>query len=53
MLIPFATEGECIESTSIKGFWVKRSWLNPAKLPAVPPCLAEILATRKPRARRR
>jgi Uma2 family endonuclease len=49
----FAVDAERIESASIRGFWVKRSWLNPAKLPAVGACLAEILASRKPRQRRR
>jgi Uma2 family endonuclease len=49
----FAVDAEVIESTSIRGFWVKRSWLNPAKLPAVSSCLAEVLASRKPRPRRR
>ena len=49
----FAVDAEVIESTSIRGFWVKRSWLNPAKLPAVSACLAEVLASRKPRPRRR
>ena len=53
MLAEFAVGGERVESASIHGFWVKRSWLNPDKSPAVRSCLAEILATRKTEGRRR
>ena len=52
MLSEFATDAECIESWSIHGFWVKRAWLNPAKLPAVSACLREILPARKAARRR-
>jgi Uma2 family endonuclease len=52
MLSEFATDAERIESSSIRGFWVKRAWLNPAKLPAVGACLREILAARKATKRR-
>jgi len=47
MLAEFAASEERIESSSILGFWVKRAWLNPAKLPSVSACLREILASRK------
>jgi len=47
LLAEFAVGAEQIDSTSIHGFWVKRAWLSPTKLPAVSDCLAEILATRK------
>jgi Uma2 family endonuclease len=49
----FAVGSERIESSSIHGFWVKRAWLNPAKLPAVSACLAEIIGTNKPSRRKR
>jgi len=35
---------ERIESASVPGFWVKRVWLNPARLPPVSKCLADILS---------
>lgn len=47
MLGEFAADTERIESGSIHGFWVKRAWLNPARLPGVSVCLREILAARK------
>jgi Uma2 family endonuclease len=53
MLVEFAEAAERIDSASIAGFWVKRAWLNPGKLPAVRGCLAEILASHKPEPRRR
>ena len=53
MLSEFAAEAERIDSVSISGFWIKRAWLNPAKLPAVRTCFAEILASHKPRGERR
>lgn len=41
--VPFADEDEpVIHSHTIKGFWLRRAWLNPHKLPAVRPCLAEL-----------
>jgi len=43
LLVEFARTGEKIKSSAIRGFWVKRSWLNPEKLPSVRACLAEIL----------
>lgn len=43
LLVEFARTGEKIKSSVIRGFWVKRSWLNPAKLPSVQACLAELL----------
>lgn len=45
LLVEFAEEEEIIHAQTIPGFWVKRAWLNPAKLPAVAECLAEIKAT--------
>lgn len=32
-----------IESWSIPGFWVKRAWLNPDKIPSVKACVREIM----------
>lgn len=43
LLVEFARTGEKIKSSVIRGFWVKRSWLNPANLPSVQTCLAELL----------
>ena len=53
MLAEFAEGAERIQSASIVGFWVKRSWLNSEKPPTVRVCLAEILASRRPEPRRR
>jgi Uma2 family endonuclease len=53
MLGEFALDAEQIHSASIAGFWVKRAWLNPAKIPAVSGCLAGILASRRPTSRKR
>jgi Uma2 family endonuclease len=49
LLEEFAEDAERIESVSIRGFWVKRAWMNPEKLPTVKSCLAEILRSRKRR----
>ena len=49
VLEEFAEGADRIESVSIPGFWVKRTWLNPDKLPTVKSCLAEILRSRKRR----
>ncbi len=43
-LVEFARDEEVIGAQSIAGFWVRRAWLHPDKLPAVAPCLAEVLA---------
>lgn len=43
LLVEFAQRGEKISSHSIKGFWVKRAWLNPEKLPEVRRCLREVM----------
>ena len=51
MLAEFGAKADRIDSASISGFWVKRAWLNSAKLPQVGSCLAEILASRKTRGR--
>ena len=42
MLAPFAEEDDLIRSQTVKGFWLKRAWLNPAKLPPVRVALAEL-----------
>jgi Uma2 family endonuclease len=43
MLVPFADEEEpIIRSQTVKGFWLKRAWLNPQKLPAVRMAMAEL-----------
>ncbi len=44
LLVEYAQRGEQIIAQSIPGFWVKRSWLNPEKLPEVSRCLREITA---------
>jgi len=44
LLIEYAQRGEQIIAQSVPGFWVKRSWLNPEKLPEVSRCLREITA---------
>lgn len=53
MLSEFAVDAERIDSASLAGFWVRRAWLDPDKLPKVSACLAEILAARKAASRRR
>jgi Uma2 family endonuclease len=50
--VEFASDGEVIESVTIAGFWVRRAWLNPRKLPRVGDCLTEVLATKRRRRRR-
>jgi len=47
MLEEFAASSEKIASTSIQGFWVKRTWLDPDKTPKVSACLKEIMRTAK------
>jgi Uma2 family endonuclease len=42
MLVPFAEEEPVIQSQAVKGFWLKRAWLNPRELPPVCECLAEL-----------
>ena len=53
MLSEFAADQERIESASVRGFWVKRAWLNPERCPPVRASLDEILGVRKSRTRRR
>jgi len=53
MLAEFSAGAAEIASASIAGFWVRRAWLDSAKAPAVSACLAEILACRKTRPRRK
>ena len=43
MLEDFGVGMERIDSLTVPGFWIKRSWLDPQKLPPVNACLAEIL----------
>ena len=43
LLVEFAHGEEVIRSHTVAGFWVRRSWLNPAALPEVAACLGEIL----------
>jgi Uma2 family endonuclease len=52
MLAEFGANADRIDSASIPGFWVKRAWLSPPKLPAVKACLAEILRSRRAAGRR-
>lgn len=42
LLVEFARGAELIRSTVLSGFWMRRSWLDPATPPDVEPCLAEI-----------
>lgn len=49
VLEEFSEHEERIDSVSIPSFWIKRAWLNPAKLPSVSACLAEILRSKKAR----
>ncbi|MBI5387509.1 MAG: Uma2 family endonuclease [Verrucomicrobia bacterium] len=44
---------ERIDALAVPGFWVKRSWLNPGRLPAVSTCLKEILDAIKNRGQAR
>ncbi len=43
LLIEYAVGEEIVRTESIPGFWLKRSWLDPAHLPEVAACLAEIV----------
>lgn len=43
MLVEFGAGAERIDSASIGGFWLRRDWLDVARLPAVGVCLREIL----------
>ncbi|PYM15101.1 MAG: hypothetical protein DME18_05100 [Verrucomicrobia bacterium] len=42
LLVEFAAGEEIIHAQSVPGFWLKRAWLDPEKLPPVAQCLAEI-----------
>jgi hypothetical protein len=53
MLGEFAAGAEVVGSSSLPGFWVKRAWLNPEKLPPVSQCLREILVPHTSAGRRR
>lgn len=53
MLAEFAAGTDLVRSSSITGFWVKRAWLDPEKLPPVSQCLRAVQAARKSAARRR
>ncbi len=39
LLVAFAEDEEIIRSTAVAGFRMRRSWLDPKKLPEVRPCL--------------
>ncbi|MCW5556786.1 MAG: Uma2 family endonuclease, partial [Verrucomicrobiae bacterium] len=41
-LVEFGKGESVIRSVSIRGFWVKRAWLNPDRLPTVHKALAEL-----------
>jgi hypothetical protein len=43
LLVEFAAGAEKIEAQTIPGFWLRRAWLNPERLPEVSRCLAESL----------
>lgn len=42
LLVPFAEEEAVIHSPTLRGFRLKREWLNPRQLHAVRNCLAEL-----------
>jgi hypothetical protein len=42
LLVPFAEGDEIVRSSTVTGFWLRRTWLNPRQLPVVATCLAEI-----------
>ncbi len=42
LLVEFARSEEVVRAQTVPGFWLKRSWLNPAALPEVALCLSEI-----------
>lgn len=48
LLVEFAAGEEVIRAQTVPGFWLKRSWLNPEKLPPVRECLGEICASDPP-----
>ena len=43
LLVEFSQGDAKLAAQTVPGFWLKREWLNPEKLPAVADCLAEIL----------
>jgi Uma2 family endonuclease len=43
LFVEFGMKDERIESVSIPGFWLRRAWLDPEKLPRVSTCAAEIV----------
>jgi Uma2 family endonuclease len=45
----FGVNEKRIDSVAVRGFWVRREWLNPASAPSVPKCLSAILASRRRR----
>lgn len=47
MLEEFGEGAEVVEARSIPGFFVRRVWLNPDRLPPVSACLREIQQVRK------
>lgn len=42
LLVEFASGDDLIRAQTVPGFWVKRAWLDPDRLPEVERCLAEI-----------
>ncbi len=42
IFVEFAAGEDIVRAQTVPGFWLKRSWLNPAALPAVTDCLREI-----------
>lgn len=49
VLEEFGQEEDRIDSTSIPGFWIRRTWLDPRQPPKVADCLKQILAAKKGR----
>ena len=48
LLTAFGEDEEIIRATEVPGFHLHRSWLDPANLPTVVACLAEIDAGSTP-----
>jgi Uma2 family endonuclease len=48
VLVEFGQNAQTIEARTVPGFWVRRSWLDPAQLPEVRTCFAEISGQAQP-----
>lgn len=48
-LVEFATGDPVIRARAMPGFWVRREWLDPGRLPEVAPCLDQLIEDQAPR----